>query len=168
MGNGAGRWMNWVQSSWTERCPAPLEFSDTEILDWLSEYCDQAVYNRPTPQYRGGFTLYCDKSKPAAQPCAKPFASPRQNGRKRTSNPLAKTGQGLPVRSAFLLFAEPKPVSEWVPKLASPPPWYCFNRRLRVPVLLRPKLQTKSIDIFHWHENRRCPGWRPRDARSSG
>jgi hypothetical protein len=63
MGNGAGRWMNWVQSSWTEHCPAPLDFCDTEILDWLSEYCDQAVYNRPTPQYRGGFTLYCDEIK---------------------------------------------------------------------------------------------------------
>jgi hypothetical protein len=63
MGNGAGRWMNWVQSAWTERCPAPLDFSDTEILDWLSEYCDQAIYNRPTPQYRGGFTLYCDEIK---------------------------------------------------------------------------------------------------------
>lgn len=48
---------------WTERRPEPLEMSDTEILDWLSEYCDQAVYNRPTAQVRGGFTLYCDNDK---------------------------------------------------------------------------------------------------------
>jgi hypothetical protein len=45
--------------AWTERGPAPLDLTDAEILDWLDEYCDQAVYNRPTPEYRGGFTLYC-------------------------------------------------------------------------------------------------------------
>ncbi len=61
-GNGAGRWTNWMEV-WIERRPAPLDLSDTEILDWLNEYCDQAVYNRPTPRYRGGFTLYCDELK---------------------------------------------------------------------------------------------------------
>lgn len=61
MGNGnadgmcRGGWSN----AWTEHRPAPLNLTDTEILDWLNEYCDQAVYNRPTPEYRGGFTLYC-------------------------------------------------------------------------------------------------------------
>lgn len=60
MGKGAGRWMGWKEL-WTERRPTPLNLSDTEILDWLGEYCDQAVYNRPSPQYRGGFTLYCDE-----------------------------------------------------------------------------------------------------------
>lgn len=62
MGNGAGRWTNWMES-WTEHRPAPLELSDVEILDWLNEYCDQAVYNRPTSEYVGGFTLYCDELK---------------------------------------------------------------------------------------------------------
>ncbi len=62
MGKGAGRWTNWMQA-WTERRPAPLDLSDTEILDWLSEYCDQALYTRPTSQYRGAFTLYCDDIK---------------------------------------------------------------------------------------------------------
>lgn len=52
-----------MRQHWTERTPAPLNLTDTEILDWLNEYCDQAVYNRPTPQYRGGFTLYCDNEK---------------------------------------------------------------------------------------------------------
>lgn len=48
---------------WTETGPAPLDLSDTEVLNWLGEYCDQAVYNRPTPDYAGGFTLYCDNDK---------------------------------------------------------------------------------------------------------
>lgn len=48
---------------WTEKRPAPLNLSDTEILDWLNEYCDQAVYTRPTAQTRGGFTLYIDDQK---------------------------------------------------------------------------------------------------------
>jgi hypothetical protein len=43
--------------------PAPLDLSDTEILDWLGEFCEQAIYNRPTPQYRGGFIIYCDNKK---------------------------------------------------------------------------------------------------------
>ena len=48
---------------WTEHRPAPLNLTDTEILDWLSEYCDQAMYIRPTAEYLGGFTLYCDEIK---------------------------------------------------------------------------------------------------------
>lgn len=46
---------------WIERVPAPLSLTDTEILDWLSEYCEHAVYNRPTPEYSGGFVVYCDQ-----------------------------------------------------------------------------------------------------------
>lgn len=60
MGKGAGRWTDWMQVAWTERRPVPLDLTDTEILDWLSEYCDQALYTRPTRHIRGGFTLYCD------------------------------------------------------------------------------------------------------------
>ena len=62
MENGAGRWTNWMKT-WTEHRPAPLDLSDSEILDWLGEYCDQAIYSRPTPQYGGSFTLYCDEIK---------------------------------------------------------------------------------------------------------
>jgi hypothetical protein len=62
MENGAGRWTNWMET-WTERRPAPLNLSDSEILDWLGEYCDQAIYNRPTLQYGGSFTLYFDEIK---------------------------------------------------------------------------------------------------------
>ena len=62
MGNGVGRWSNWKEL-WIERRPAPLDLSDKEILDWLAEYCDQAVYNHPTPHYGGGFTLLCDEIK---------------------------------------------------------------------------------------------------------
>ncbi|SEN66626.1 hypothetical protein SAMN05216404_10649 [Nitrosospira multiformis] len=65
MGNGVGRWMNWM-TAWTEHRPAPLDLSDTEILDWLSEYCDQAVYTRPTQQCRGRFTLYCAEIRSSA------------------------------------------------------------------------------------------------------
>ena len=62
MGNGAGQRTNWKEL-WIERRPAPLDLSDTEILDWLGEYCDKAVYNHPTPHYRGGFTLYCNEMR---------------------------------------------------------------------------------------------------------
>ncbi|MGH8761773.1 MAG: hypothetical protein ACREUR_00885 [Nitrosospira sp.] len=57
-----GRWAE----LWTEHRPAPLTLTDTEILDWLGEYCDQAVYTRPTAEYLGGFTLYCDEIKSSA------------------------------------------------------------------------------------------------------
>lgn len=42
---------------WTEKRPEPLEMTDTEILDWVSEYCELVSYVRPTEQYRGGFAL---------------------------------------------------------------------------------------------------------------
>lgn len=58
-----GRFEELIAEHWTERRPEPLDLSDTEILDWLGEYCDQAVYNRATEQYAGGFTLYCDNEK---------------------------------------------------------------------------------------------------------
>ena len=57
--------MSWL-AVWTEHRPAPLDLSDTEILDWLSEYCDQAVYTRPTQQCHGRFTLYCDEIRSSA------------------------------------------------------------------------------------------------------
>jgi hypothetical protein len=60
MGNGAGQRTNWKEL-WIERVPAPLDLSDSEILDWLGEYCGQVVYNRPTLHYQGRFTLYCDE-----------------------------------------------------------------------------------------------------------
>lgn len=55
-----------MRELWTEHRPEPLQLTDTEILDWLNEYCDQAVYNRPTAQARGGFTLYCDDDRTTA------------------------------------------------------------------------------------------------------
>lgn len=51
---------------WTERRPVPLDLTDTEILDWLGEYCDQAVYHRPLPQVVGGFTVYAYDQKTTA------------------------------------------------------------------------------------------------------
>jgi hypothetical protein len=64
MGKGDANGMNRPgrtsgSKAWTERRPAPLNLTDTEIVDWLDEYCDQAIYRCPTPEYRGGFTLYC-------------------------------------------------------------------------------------------------------------
>ena len=61
MENGDAYGMNrasWSEA-WTEHRPAPLNLTDTQILDWLGEYCDQAIYRRPSPESRGGFTLYC-------------------------------------------------------------------------------------------------------------
>ena len=57
-----GRWAE----LWTEHRLAPLTLTDAEILDWLNEYCDEAVYNRPTPEHRGGFTLHCYDIKTSA------------------------------------------------------------------------------------------------------
>lgn len=51
---------------WTERRLAPLNLTDTETLNWFVEHCDQAVYNRPTPEYAGGWTLYCEDVKTQA------------------------------------------------------------------------------------------------------
>jgi hypothetical protein len=54
-----GKILRWAEL-WTERRPVPLALSDSEILDWLSEYCEKAVYNLPTRIHSGGFTLTCD------------------------------------------------------------------------------------------------------------
>ena len=48
---------------WTEPRPASLVMTDTEILDWLNEYCEQVVWNRATPQHNEEFTIYCDGIK---------------------------------------------------------------------------------------------------------
>jgi hypothetical protein len=61
MENGDAHGMNrasWSRA-WTEHRPTPLNLTDTEILDWLGEYCERAVYSHPSSQSRGGFTLYC-------------------------------------------------------------------------------------------------------------
>lgn len=57
-----GRWAE----LWTEHRPAPLILTDTEILDWLGEYCDQVQYHHPTPEYRGDFIVYSEDIKTSA------------------------------------------------------------------------------------------------------
>lgn len=32
----------WFREAWVEKVPAPLDMSDTEIVEWLSEHCDSA------------------------------------------------------------------------------------------------------------------------------
>ena len=49
------RWKEWM-----EYRPAPLELSDSEILEWITEYCKEVVYKLPTPNYLGGFTVQSD------------------------------------------------------------------------------------------------------------
>lgn len=49
-----------LKHPWIESRPAPLDLSDTEILDWLNEYCDRTTYTRPTLFRRGGFTVHSD------------------------------------------------------------------------------------------------------------
>jgi hypothetical protein len=44
---------------WTEPRVEPLVMTDTEILDWMSEYFDEIVYVGPTEFSNGGFTLHC-------------------------------------------------------------------------------------------------------------
>jgi hypothetical protein len=43
-----------------ERRPAPASLTDTEVLDFVEEYCELVSYVRPTPEYRGGYTLDVD------------------------------------------------------------------------------------------------------------
>jgi len=45
------------RESWTEPRPVPLEMTDTEILDWLNEYCDGYVYTFPTERKASKFTV---------------------------------------------------------------------------------------------------------------
>lgn len=66
MGNVIEKWMAQFVAYWTEPRPAPKNLGDTEILDWLDEYCDQAVYNRRTTEVRGGFTIYLGDEKTTA------------------------------------------------------------------------------------------------------
>ena len=49
--------------SWVERRPAPLNMTDSQIVDWLGEYCDKAEYTQPTAHSRGGFTIHCADEK---------------------------------------------------------------------------------------------------------
>jgi hypothetical protein len=47
-----------------ERRPAPASLTDTEVLDFVEEYCELVSYVRPTDQYRGGYTLDVDGITP--------------------------------------------------------------------------------------------------------
>ena len=58
-----------------------------------------------------------------------------------------------PALITFGGFRKTKPVPERVRNFHHSPPWYWCNRWLGIPVLLRLKLETQSIDIFHRHEN---------------
>jgi hypothetical protein len=44
---------------WTEPRPVPEPMTDTEILDWLNEYCDGYEYTYPTKTHNAVFTLNC-------------------------------------------------------------------------------------------------------------
>lgn len=64
----ASETLNWHKSQfrkhWTEPRPAPLTLTDTEVLDWMAEYCELVSYVRPTDQYTGGYTLDVDYISP--------------------------------------------------------------------------------------------------------
>lgn len=49
---------------WTERRPAPLDMTDTEILNWENEYVIDSVRMRPTAHHLGGITLYVSGISP--------------------------------------------------------------------------------------------------------
>lgn len=42
---------------WTEHRPTPKPMTDTEILDWLNEYCDGYTYTFPTNTRPSKFTV---------------------------------------------------------------------------------------------------------------
>jgi hypothetical protein len=48
---------------WTERRPEPLVMTDTEILDWLNEWCVEINWNRATPESIEEFVIHCDDLK---------------------------------------------------------------------------------------------------------
>jgi hypothetical protein len=55
------RWQKWVDDSWTERRPAPVEMSEAERYRWLSEYCNKFEYVAPTLTRAGHFVIIdCD------------------------------------------------------------------------------------------------------------
>lgn len=43
-----------------EKRTEPLEMTDSEIVDWLSEHRERAVYRMPTAMYEGGHEIYFD------------------------------------------------------------------------------------------------------------
>jgi hypothetical protein len=47
-----------------EQRPAPASLTDTEVLDFVEEYCELVSYVRPTEQYRGGYKLDVDSITP--------------------------------------------------------------------------------------------------------
>ena len=55
-----------VKKHLTEQRPAPLEMTDTEILDWMNEWSLQMEWNRATPQYNECFTVYGEGIKGSA------------------------------------------------------------------------------------------------------
>lgn len=63
MGIRALRWSGWFTQAWTKQQPVPLDMTDTEILDWLANECDQAVYTRPTWEVAGGWSIHSGNIK---------------------------------------------------------------------------------------------------------
>lgn len=57
----AAETLHWYENRfaehWTEHRPAPLQLTDTEILDWMGDYCESLVYERPTKEDNGGYVL---------------------------------------------------------------------------------------------------------------
>ena len=58
----ASEFLQWQEDSrrnLTEHRPVPLEMTDTEILDWLNEWCDGYEYTYPAVMQASIFTLNC-------------------------------------------------------------------------------------------------------------
>lgn len=52
------RALQWFAEAWTEQLPVPLDLTDSEIVDWLANKCDQAVYTQPTRETAGGWAIH--------------------------------------------------------------------------------------------------------------
>ncbi len=55
------RWHEWARDAWTEKRPAPLDLSDKEVLDWIGEHAEQAVWSPGTDERTGCWNIYCDE-----------------------------------------------------------------------------------------------------------
>ena len=43
---------------WTVRQPEPLQMTDSEVLDWIAEHCEQVVYCAPSAAFVQGWNLF--------------------------------------------------------------------------------------------------------------
>jgi len=54
-------WEEWHRQLWTDSLPAPLDMTDKEILDWVSEYGEKLEWHRGTDREVGYWKFTSDE-----------------------------------------------------------------------------------------------------------